>query len=62
MPLWELYSPKNFAGFFRPERAQKFSVDLAAPKIAKQHLQEKYPDKLGLMEECTVTRRKRFLN
>ena len=19
MPLWELYSPKNFAGFFRPE-------------------------------------------
>ncbi len=31
MPLWELYSPKNFAGFFRPERAQKFSVDFFSP-------------------------------
>jgi hypothetical protein len=31
MRLWELYSPKNFARFFRPERAQKFSVDFFSP-------------------------------
>ena len=45
MPLSELYSPKNFAGFFRPERAQKLSVDFFSPHELTTNFRDALGDK-----------------